>query len=51
MITNPGLVDVSFRNFLSENEFVNDLEELLAGIQTQELNEQQAEESCLIHRN
>ena len=44
MITNPGLVDVSFRSFLSDNEFVNDLEELLAGILTQELNEQQAEE-------
>ena len=44
MITNPGLVDVSFRNFLSDNEFVNDLEELLAGILTQELNEQQEEE-------
>jgi DNA-binding transcriptional MerR regulator/GGDEF domain-containing protein len=45
MIINPGLVDVSFRSFLSDNEFVNDLEELLEGILTQELNEQQAEET------
>ena len=44
MIINPGPVDVSFRSYLSENEFVNDLEELLAGILTQEKNEQQAEE-------
>ena len=44
MITNPGLVDVSFRGYLSENEFVSDLEELLSEILTQELNEQQAEE-------
>ena len=44
MITNPGLVDVAFRGYLSENEFINDLEELLSGILTQELNEQQAEE-------
>jgi GGDEF domain-containing protein len=40
MITNPGMVDLSFRNFLSENEFVTDLEELLASIQTQESDEQ-----------
>ena len=44
MIINPELVDVSFRNFLSENEFVNDLEELLAEILSHELNKRQEEE-------
>jgi len=44
VITNPGLVDVSFRDFLSENDFINDLEDLLAGIHAQKLTEQQAEE-------
>jgi DNA-binding transcriptional MerR regulator/GGDEF domain-containing protein len=44
VIKNPGLVDVSFREFLSENDFINDVEELLSSIHTQELTEQQAEE-------
>ncbi len=44
LITNPGLVDVSFRNFLSENQFVNDVEELLASMQSQELTTQKEEE-------
>ena len=29
MITNPGLVDVSFKEFKSEDDFINDLESLL----------------------
>jgi len=44
VITNPGLVDVSFREFLSENKFINDVEELLTSIHTQDLTEQLAEE-------
>jgi len=44
MTANPGLVDVSFRNFLSENDFINDVEELLTNIQSQELTEQQSRE-------
>jgi GGDEF domain-containing protein len=44
VIENPGLVDVSFREFLSENDFINDVEELLSSIHTQELTEQQEEE-------
>jgi hypothetical protein len=44
VIKNPGLVDVSFSEFLSENNFVNDVEDLLMGIQTQDLTEQLAEE-------
>lgn len=43
VITNPGLVDGSFRDFLSENDFINDVEDLLTSIQAQELTEQQAE--------
>ncbi len=43
VVTNPGLVDVSFRDFLSENDFINDLEDLLTGLHAQELTEQQAE--------
>jgi DNA-binding transcriptional MerR regulator/GGDEF domain-containing protein len=44
VIKNPGLVDVSFRDFLSENNFVNDVEDLLTSIHTQDLTEQLAEE-------
>jgi DNA-binding transcriptional MerR regulator/GGDEF domain-containing protein len=44
MVTNPGLVDVSFRDFMSENDFINDVEDLLTGIHAQELTAQQAEE-------
>jgi DNA-binding transcriptional MerR regulator/GGDEF domain-containing protein len=44
VIKNPGLVDVSFREFLSENNFVNDVEDLLTSIHTQDLTEQLAEE-------
>jgi DNA-binding transcriptional MerR regulator/GGDEF domain-containing protein len=44
VIKNPGLVDVSFRDFLSENNFVNDVEELLSSIHSQELTEQEPEE-------
>ena len=36
VITNPGLVDISFRNFLSENDFINDVEELLTSIHLQD---------------
>ena len=44
VIKNPGLVDVSFREFLSENDFMNDVEDLLTSIDTQDLTEQLAEE-------
>ncbi|HKF38828.1 MAG TPA: MerR family transcriptional regulator, partial [Ktedonobacteraceae bacterium] len=44
IVTDPGLVDTSFRDFMSENDFINDVEDLLTGIHTQELTEQQAEE-------
>ena len=44
VIKNPGLVDVSFREFLSENNFINDVETLLESIHTRELTEQEAEE-------
>jgi DNA-binding transcriptional MerR regulator len=44
VIKKPGLVDVSFREFLSENNFVNDVEDLLTSIQTRDLTEQLAEE-------
>lgn len=45
VILNPGLVDISFRNFLSENDFINDVEDLLSSIHAQELTERQMEES------
>ncbi len=45
VILNPGLVDVSFRDFLSENDFINDVEDLLSSIHAQELTEQQTGES------
>lgn len=35
MITMPNVVDLSFREFASESDFVNDLEELLKNIQDQ----------------
>ena len=44
VVTNPGLVDVSFKDFMSENDFINDVEDLLTSIHAQELTEQQAEE-------
>src|SRR5438876_992611 len=44
VITNPGLVDVSFREFLSENNFINDVEGLLTNIHSQEISEHLAEE-------
>ena len=44
VVTNPGLVDASFRDFMSEDDFINDVEDLLTGIHAQELTEQQAEE-------
>jgi DNA-binding transcriptional MerR regulator len=44
VIKNPGLVDVSFKEFLSENDFINDVEELLSRIHGQELTEQQVKE-------
>ncbi len=44
VILNPGLVDVSFRDFLSENDFINDVENFLTSIHIQELTEQQAGE-------
>src|SRR5258708_27106193 len=44
VISNPGLVDGSFRDFLSENDFINDLEELLTSIHVQDMTERLAEE-------
>jgi GGDEF domain-containing protein len=44
LITNPGVVDTSFREFLSEDQFINDLEALLTEIYPQNLTEQEFEE-------
>jgi DNA-binding transcriptional MerR regulator/GGDEF domain-containing protein len=44
-ITNPGVVDTSFKEFLSEDQFINDLEALLAKMQSHILAEQQNEEA------
>jgi GGDEF domain-containing protein len=44
VITNPGLVDVSFREFLSENDFINDVEGLLTNIHSRKITEQLTEE-------
>jgi DNA-binding transcriptional MerR regulator/GGDEF domain-containing protein len=44
MITNPGLVDVSFKEFKSEDDFINDLETFLTEIQVRDLSEQESEE-------
>ena len=44
LITSPEVVDPSFKEFLSENEFIDDVETLLTEIHTQQLTEQQAEE-------
>ena len=44
LITNPGLVDVSFRGFLSEDDFINDLEDFLAELHTRDLTAQSAEQ-------
>ncbi len=43
-ITNPGVVDPSFKEFLSENDFINDVEVLLTEIHLQDLMEIQSEE-------
>ena len=45
MIINPGLADISFKDFKSEDDFINDLEALLTEIQSNELSERQAEEA------
>jgi GGDEF domain-containing protein len=37
-------VDTSFRDFLSENDYIDDVEDLLTGVHAQELTEQQEEE-------
>jgi GGDEF domain-containing protein len=44
VIMNPGVVDVSFREFLSENDFINDVEGLLTSIHSQDITEQLSEE-------
>ncbi len=44
LITNPGLVDVSFKEFLSEDDFINDLEDFLTEVQTHDLTAQFAEQ-------
>ena len=44
VVTDPGLVDTSFRDFMSENDFINDVEDLLISVHAQELTEQEAEE-------
>jgi DNA-binding transcriptional MerR regulator/GGDEF domain-containing protein len=45
LIMNPGVVDASFKEFLSEDEFINDLEAILTEIQSQSLSEKQSQES------
>jgi DNA-binding transcriptional MerR regulator/GGDEF domain-containing protein len=40
LITNPGLVDVSFREFMSEDEFIDDLGSLLSEIHNRDMTEQ-----------
>jgi DNA-binding transcriptional MerR regulator/GGDEF domain-containing protein len=44
LITHPELVDTSFRRFLSEEQFINDLEALLSEIHSQDVIEQDSEE-------
>lgn len=44
LVTNPGLVDMSFRRFLSEEEFIDDLEGLLSEIHSRDEIEQESEE-------
>ncbi len=44
LITHPELVDTSFRRFLSEEQFINDLEALLSKIHSQDVIEQDSEE-------
>ncbi len=48
IITNPGHIDISFKEFLSEDDFINDVEALLAGIHAQNLTEQEATEPVSI---
>lgn len=43
-ITNPMVVDPSFKEFLSENEFIDDVEALLTEIHSQDLMKIQSEE-------
>ena len=44
LITDPGFVDTSFRRFLSEEQFINDLEALLSEIHLRDVIEQESEE-------
>jgi DNA-binding transcriptional MerR regulator/GGDEF domain-containing protein/GAF domain-containing protein len=44
VIKNPGLVDVSFREFSSENNFINDVETFVESIHIRELTVQEVEE-------
>src|SRR5260221_13349047 len=44
VVRNPGLVDTSFRDFLSENDYIDDVEIHHTCVHDQELTEQQAEE-------
>jgi DNA-binding transcriptional MerR regulator/GGDEF domain-containing protein len=44
IITNPGLVDISFKEFLSEDDFINNLEALLIEIQMRDMSKEESEE-------
>ena len=44
LVNDPGLVDTSFRRFLSEEQFINDLEGLLSEIHSRDEIEQESEE-------
>ncbi|HLH61380.1 MAG TPA: MerR family transcriptional regulator [Ktedonobacteraceae bacterium] len=39
LIVDPGLVDISFKEFLPEDEFINDVEAILADIHRRDINE------------
>lgn len=45
VITNPRLVDISFRDFLSENDFIDDLEAILTEIHWRDITSNEARET------
>jgi GGDEF domain-containing protein len=45
LLTNPELVDASFRPFLSESDFINNLEALLVGIHGRDIPGEKADEA------
>ncbi len=46
LITNPEVVDPSFKEFLSADDFINDVEALLLEIRSQNLTEQQGQQDA-----